>query len=124
MITKNQNYGISKNVTIADFGDGDIRVASAHIESDNVGCVLFENHTKRPIGTDHPETVGKTTDELPIDLALRFSKTESIDVVIKALKNAKKYMIEEKNNCQHQWSYLSGSPQNETMRCKKCGVIG
>lgn len=93
MITKNQNYGISKNVTIADFGDGDIRVASAHIESANVGCVLFQNDIKGEIGREHHETIGKTTDELPIDLALRFEKTESIDVLIHALEAAKGYML-------------------------------
>lgn len=93
MITKNENYGISKGVTIADFGKGDILVSDGFIEETKTGCLMLANDVPNEIGKDHPERIGKTTDELKQDIIFTFTKPESIDVVIRALERAKSKML-------------------------------
>lgn len=94
MIKKNENYGISEDVTIAEFGMGDIIVAEGHIEGESVGVLLMANDEPNEIGTDHPPREGKTTDELKQDIIMIFKNIESLDVVIGALERVKEKMQE------------------------------
>jgi len=29
-----------------------------------------------------------------------------------------------RNNCEHEWKYWCGSPENKTHKCFKCGAVG
>lgn len=93
MITKNETYGISENVTIADFGTGDIVVADGFIHETKTGCLMLANDVPNDIGKDHPERIGKTTDEVKQDVVFTFTNVESINVVIRALERAKIKMM-------------------------------
>ncbi len=93
MIKKNENWGVSENVTVAEFGNGDIIVADGFVKEDNMGCLMLANDVPNEIGTDHPHRVGKDTDELKQDVIMTFTNVASIDVVIGALQRAKEKMI-------------------------------
>lgn len=91
MITKNNNIGISENVTIADFGNGSIIVVDVMISKERLALV-FANDTPKQIGTPHLDLKGKSIEDVNIDIILSFTKTESIDIVIEALQRMKTNM--------------------------------
>lgn len=116
MITKNENYGVNKNVTIAKFGKGDIIVTEGYLPDDNtISCVFMRNDIEKEIGISHPENKGKSTDELGVDIIMFFDNPKSIDVVIEMLQKAKDRLLPEllpksapfnrgeciKNYCEH-----------------------
>jgi hypothetical protein len=77
-----------------EFGTGDIEVAPGLLEIDeNLGVVCFIQTERKPIGvhTDYQEPMKLITEETPVRMT--FEKTESIDVVIWALEEAKRMMI-------------------------------
>lgn len=77
-----------------EFGTGDIEVAPGLLEiEETVGFVCFIQTEKKPIGmhTDYAEPMKLTTEETPVRMT--FEKTESIDVLIWALLEAKQMMI-------------------------------
>lgn len=77
-----------------DFGYGDIEVAPGLLElEESVGVVCFIQTEKQPIGVQKDFEVPRVlkTEETPVRMT--FEKTESIDVVIWALQEAKRMMI-------------------------------
>ena len=95
MIRKNIQFGSLKDVTVLEFGKGDIQVQPAI--GDGYTALLFKSDQSRPIGTEH-ETKGKNSDWFKTEIAMTFTNTESIDVVLKKLKEAKKYLNPIKTN--------------------------
>ena len=84
---------ICKKEAYLEFGTGDICIASGYIESEQgVGFVTFCNQEPREIGKMGDVELDKkySIDDFPV--VMKFSKKESIDVVIKALLDAKKLM--------------------------------
>jgi hypothetical protein len=78
-----------------EFGSGDINVAQGLIEGDNVlGVVCFSQKEPAPIGSrglyDKYQKVEMT--ETPVRMV--FEKVESIDVIIEALQETKRYMLQ------------------------------
>lgn len=88
MIYKSKQLGKHK-IILAEFGEGDIAVDFIYEPSGLYTGITLKNTNKYPIGHKNPEDIGKTTDESKPDIMLSFTKTESIDVVIRALKKAK-----------------------------------
>jgi hypothetical protein len=82
-----------------EFGHGDIRVSPGLLEVEEVAggpiaaVCFFRQGEKRPIGErgvlDEPLTV----DQSDTPVRMTFEKVESIDVLIRALETAKRFMI-------------------------------
>jgi len=81
---------IKNSQMVLEFGNGDIGVGGGNCKSDHkIGIVVFSNIEKREIGSF------KGFDDVKNEnypLVMTFTKKESIDVVIKALQDAKKEM--------------------------------
>lgn len=82
-----------KEKTEMIFGTGDICVIAGyegHDELDiKVPVVAFKNQTSRQIGKDNGDIKGGIYEDLKVDVIMRFSEKESIDMVIDALQEAK-----------------------------------
>jgi hypothetical protein len=77
-----------------EFGTGDIEVAPGLLQLDEtVGVVCFTQTAAKPIGvhTDYEEHKLMPIEETPVRMT--FEKIESIDVLILALQEAKRMMI-------------------------------
>lgn len=94
MIFKNGTVGKHINVTLLEFGKGDIDVAPA-ITNGKPNSLVFYARPESEIGTT-TNNVGKTTDEVGIDVMFVFEKPESIDVIVKQLKAVKNNMLNHK----------------------------
>lgn len=98
-----QRYTISNVSTIVTFGDGDIaisgRIASAPCENGNNVDIAVINFTemKKPqeIGSD---VKSKNIVDENSGVGLVFTNVESIDVLLKQLKDIKKQFVSEKKN--------------------------
>ena len=88
MIYKKVQIGNVKNVTVCELGKGDVKVAACVIPEKESAGVQFTNDTPKEIGTLHA-TAGTTTDMTGIDLLIEFTSESSIDVVERALKEAR-----------------------------------
>lgn len=78
-----------------EFGYGDIKVSPGTLDcEDVVGVVIFRQHEARPIGEqeDHEPNTKVDIGESPVRMT--FEKVESIDVVIWALEETKRMMLE------------------------------
>lgn len=78
------------------FGTGDINIMTGHFIEDGkkIAYTGYRNQTPREIGTEGDDTSNiEKLNDMPI--LMTFYKTESIDVLIKALEEAKQLMIEE-----------------------------
>ena len=77
------------------FGTGDIGVNSGvYMESDNkIGAIIFYNQEPRPIGSPGDISTGKSLTPTTVPVVMKFHKTESIDVLIRALTEAKNMMV-------------------------------
>ena len=79
-----------------EFGSGDIEVAPGLLTADDiVGAVcFFQRETPNPIGekSDYFKPY-QVVDLKDTPVRMLFEKVESIDVVIRALEQAKKFMI-------------------------------
>lgn len=80
---------------VMEFGTGDICIAGGYIENERYGIVGFVNQSVREIGEVGDIKAGKHEFE-EFDIMMEFSKVESIDVLIKELEKAKRYMLEDK----------------------------
>ena len=84
--------------TELEFGKGDIGFNSGSYFNENgdkVGLVGFYNQTEREIGLDGDIKVGQECSTGDFPILMTFTKTESIDVVINALIDAKNQMVKE-----------------------------
>jgi hypothetical protein len=89
MIYKNKNYGKVEDVTILEFGQGDILCVPGVGEKHT--SVLFKTHEPHEIGKEH--TVGPDSDQFKPDVVMTFNNPGSIDVVIEMLQKAKKDLL-------------------------------
>ena len=93
------DIGGSKQI---EFGYGDIKVSPALLDTEVIiGAVCFSSHPEpRQIGEveNHTPQEKRTIEETPVRMTFR--KVESIDVVIWALEEAKKFMINKSTTCE------------------------
>lgn len=84
-----------ENRTEMLFGAGDIGFNSGvYIENDElVGVLIFYNQEAREIGEPGDIKVGVSVNLEDFPVMIKFTKKESIDVLIKALEEAKESMI-------------------------------
>ena len=77
-----------------EFGTGDIGFNAGAIKEDDnkVGIVIFYNQEARNIGETGDIKAGTEVDINDFPVVMKFYRKESIDVVIKALLEAKKEM--------------------------------
>lgn len=89
------NYKNGSISLAAEFGKGDLLVSSIIDENLNrTGIVIFNNKIEEHIGTTHKDNKGKLVSEVCKEsIVLNFTKPESIDIVIKYLKEAKKSLL-------------------------------
>ena len=92
---KQYNYKNGSRSVIAEFGKGDLLVSSIIDENLNrTGIVIFNNKIEEQIGTTHKDNKGKLVSEVCEEsIILNFTKTESIDIVIKYLEEAKTKLL-------------------------------
>lgn len=79
------------NQTIIQFGTGDINIIPGILKEEEIGIIALRNQTPRKIGLNNGDVPPNNTIEIPI--ILQFSKTESIDILIHALKETKEMML-------------------------------
>lgn len=82
---------------ILEFGTGDICIASGYSDNREYGMVSFKNQKSREIGSEGDIKNGLHYDE-EFDVKMSFTKTESIDVLIEKLKEAKEFMLDKTPN--------------------------
>ena len=77
-----------------EFGTGDIGFNAGAIKEDDnkVGKIIFYNQEPRNIGDTGDIKAGTVVDINDFPVVMKFYRKESIDVVIKALLEAKKEM--------------------------------
>lgn len=99
-IFKNVKKGEHDNITIVQFGTGDIEISNG-FEQDNpeIKVLALGQSKPRPIEAYNDEVPTKdgTTDGLDNPVLLQFSNTESIDVIIDRLNRIKKDLQNDKN---------------------------
>ena len=80
--------------TKMEFGAGDIGFNAGSIkeEDEKVGIVIFYNQEPRNIGDTGDIKAGTEVDINDFPVIMKFYRKESIDVVVKALLEAKKEM--------------------------------
>lgn len=89
MITKQQEFFTSQDVTICKFGNGDIAVGGIVIpETKKVAMVLYNLNQSVNIGEDIEDR--ENFEEIKLDVVMEFDKKASIDVLIERLINLKK----------------------------------
>jgi len=85
----------SKNQIDLEFGTGDICInGGGYTDSKNkkIGMIAFSNQEPREIGIEGDVKVGQECKVGDFPVIMTFTKKESIDVVIKALLDAKEFM--------------------------------
>jgi hypothetical protein len=96
MIHKDLNFGGNPVYALLEFGKGDIAVVNGTGKKDNEikqTTVLFKNINPIPIAetvTEGGDIRNKPVTVFPPEVAMTFTKPESIDVVIRYLRLAKK----------------------------------
>jgi len=91
MVQKNMNFGNVVDITIAEFGTGDILVGTGY--TNNVGFCSFKNQEVHQIGWVNEEKLGADMRFEDIDFLMVFNKIESLDVVIEGLMKIRKDFI-------------------------------
>lgn len=79
------------------FGYGSLRVgASAGAEEGvKIASLIFFSADPEPVGTEHPECVGKLDLDNGVDTRVNFPNVESVDMVIECLQAARKFLAGE-----------------------------
>lgn len=96
-ILKNQKVGKHENVTVIRFGFGDVEVSSGYCgDDDSIAVVAFGQGIEKPVEeyTNEIPVEGNNADGLVDPVLLRFSRIESIDIVMDRLQRAKEYLID------------------------------
>lgn len=89
---KNYKYENGNESNVAEFGNGDLSVAGfSDVENKISGIMVCEGNIKKG---------DKISDVADFSILFTFSKTESIDVLLEALMNAKESLIEILDNKQ------------------------
>ena len=79
------------NQTIIQFGTGDINIIPGILKEEEIGIIALREQKERKIGLNNGDKPPQNILEIPI--ILQFNKTESIDVLIHALKETKEMML-------------------------------
>lgn len=94
MIKKNQKFGKSNSATVLEFGQGDLTIGGMYLQDDKCSYLSVSNLlTPLSIGEVNKERLNRDLREFENDIILKFSKTESIDVLIKQLLEIRSFMI-------------------------------
>jgi hypothetical protein len=82
-------------VEVVEFGYGDIGITlSKHPHESTFNLIYLGQQSPTPIGTKKPIPQGTTTDDIEgIRVCLKFDKAESVDAMIRTLKNVKKSLL-------------------------------
>jgi hypothetical protein len=88
MIHQNMKLGETDNMTVLQFGTGDIGIVEA-LNKENTSLVMFSNIRPRKIGSKIL-IKAKTLDDLKPQVIMIFDSIESIDTVMRSLRRAKK----------------------------------
>ena len=97
-ITKGQ-FGQHGNVTVIEFGTGDIHMVKARaLDDENESMVCFhENIISRAVGEEDNDYEGMVSDELPsINTVLKFNNPQSIAALIHVLIEVQQSMYGKK----------------------------
>lgn len=95
MIIKNTQFAKTKDVTHLAFGDGDIAVGAMKSKEGKFAGVFFKNIKPGKINRDLPEVKSGLMDEKDtFEAVMSFTEIESMDVVINAMKDARKHLIQ------------------------------
>lgn len=93
MIYEKQNIYGATNVTVFEFGTGDINISSAGTEDESSACVYLSQNEPGQIGQSVVADITK------MHTLLTFKNVESVDVMIDQFRIVRKYLKEyEKNN--------------------------
>ena len=99
MIKKNQKFGISESVIIAEFGQGDLSVGGMYLQEDKSGYLSISDLLEPlNIGEINQKRLNKDLREFDNDILLKFTKTQSIDVLIRQLLEIKSFMVQDSIN--------------------------
>lgn len=93
-------FGSHENITVAEFGTGDIKFVPCRFEEETTQqMILFYNQSPaRGIGETDTEWAGKCVNDLPPpEFVLRFNKPESITALIQSLLDIQLQMLKEPN---------------------------
>ena len=82
-------------VEVVEFGYGDIGITLSKMpDEETYNLIYLGQQTQTPIGTKKPIRPGTTTDDIEgIKVLLKFDKVESVDAMIRTLKNVKKSLL-------------------------------
>jgi len=97
MVLKNIQFASTPDVTLLEFGNGDIITSCIQSTTANAvpyGGLCFTNSAPHIIGTEHEDHNGKTTDDIQPQAIITFTKLESFDVVIERLQLARTQFAE------------------------------
>ena len=76
--------------TTIDFGTGDVNIIPGILIEEKIGILGFRNQEPREIGLHNGDKAPDSTNAF--EILMQFNKTESIDVLIHALKQTKEMM--------------------------------
>lgn len=91
MIYKKIDFAKTKDVTVLEFGKGDIKVQPA--SGVDYESLMFKTSKPYPIGTNH-KSKGKNSDWFKPEVVMIFPNINSIDVVIERLNIVRKNLVE------------------------------
>lgn len=95
-IIKDAKVGKTKEVTIVQFGFGDVLVSSGHdSEKKEIKMLAFSEH--KPLYADQTLQQAEDTNELENLVLIHLTGIESVDAIMNHLKAIKKQLIKEKN---------------------------
>lgn len=91
MVLKDVTVSKAKGVTVIELGKGDVQIAACSNKEDSYAGVTFMNDEPNTIGTKH-NTAGTTTDDGKPQAMIVFTSIDSIEVLERALNNAKIFL--------------------------------
>lgn len=95
MIHRNFTNEQVKDVTLLQFGTGDIRFDKVFYDDGTVGLAFAQVDPPRRIGEETSENIGKVLSELQdIQVVMDFNKPESITALVHSLLEIQKKLFE------------------------------
>lgn len=93
-ITKEFKLGIHENVTLVEFGTGDIGVTTAKWETGQFNAIALGEQIVRPFGHVKTYEEGTNSDSIEkISVVLVFQSPESVNVLLRALAEIQKNLF-------------------------------
>lgn len=91
MIHKNTTFGALENVTVLEFGKGDIMIT--HGDNEKHQSVHFKTTESFEVGQVHKNPEGATSDDFKSEIIMTFDNPNSIDVLMEYLQIAKETLF-------------------------------